>query len=96
VLVYLPQGGEVTLNLHSLRSTLIRVGWFDPRTGEARSAGTPPRRARMTFAAPWTGPCSDWVLVLDEADQPFGAPGSPMRSTGCPNQIQQNSTGEPL
>jgi len=81
VLVYLPQGGGVTLNLHSLSGTLIRVWWFDPRTGAARLAGTQPRRERMEFTAPWTGPCSDWVLVLDEADQPFGSPGSPMISS---------------
>jgi hypothetical protein len=29
----------------------------------------------MNFSAPWSGPCSDWVLVLDNAAMNYPAPG---------------------
>jgi hypothetical protein len=59
-LVYLPDGGEVTVDL-TAASGALAVEWFDPRTGSAmkreRTAGGDRRR----FQAPFTG---DAVLYL--------------------------------
>jgi hypothetical protein len=76
LLIYLPQGGSAEVNLNSLEGPLIRAWWYDPRTGEARGLGALPRGERTTFTAPWTGPCSDWVLVIDSAARGFPAPGT--------------------
>jgi hypothetical protein len=73
--VYLPQGGAAKVNLESLRESVIRAWWYDPRTGEARDVGLLPRQDQMEFVAPWGGPCSDWVLVIDNATAKYPPPG---------------------
>jgi hypothetical protein len=75
IFVYLPQGGTVTLNVSSLAGPLLRAWWFDPRTGCCCGGETLPVRKQMSFSAPWLGPCSDWVLVLDNAAMNFPPPG---------------------
>lgn len=61
--VYLPKGGEVTLDLSRI-STRTRAHWFDPRDGR-QSAASPVREA--TFAAPDT---FDWVLYFAPESPP--------------------------
>jgi hypothetical protein len=36
----------------------------------------------MEFTAPWAGPCSDWVLVLDDARYEYPPPGSCLTTRG--------------
>jgi Protein of unknown function (DUF4038)/Putative collagen-binding domain of a collagenase len=74
--IYLPQGGAVEVNLPQLVGPQLHAWWYDPRTGEARDLGAMPRAERMTFNAPWAGPCSDWVLVIDSLNREFSAPGT--------------------
>lgn len=59
-LVYLPDGGEVTVNLTAVNGTLA-VEWFNPETGQATAAATVRGGASPTFTAPFTG---DAVLYL--------------------------------
>ncbi len=59
-LVYLPDGGEVTVDLSAATGT-VTVEWFNPRTGEVDKGGSTPGAARRTLKAPDT---RDWVLVL--------------------------------
>ncbi len=75
LMVYLPQGGAVELNPGSFSFPQAQAWWFDPRTGIAIDAGQFPRSGRMSLTAPWSGPCADWVLVLDEAAKGFLPPG---------------------
>jgi len=74
--VYLPQGGSVTLHPHSIRSLTVHAWWYDPRTGNARDLGIISRSDEMSFATPWSGPCSDWVLVIDSPNAGFPPPGA--------------------
>jgi hypothetical protein len=46
--------------------------WFDPRNGEAQPAGEFPTNGSQEFAPPTDG---DWVLVLDDAERGYPAPG---------------------
>lgn len=66
VAIYLPAGGEVTLSLPGERPRNMQ--WFDPRTGELRSATLSGEGRRLSFAAPGgqdeNGHPWDWVLVL--------------------------------
>ena len=73
--VYLPQGGAVELDLGSLAWPQAQAWWFDPRTGHATDGGSFWHRDRVSFSAPWSGPCADWVLVLDSVEKEFAPPG---------------------
>jgi hypothetical protein len=53
-LVYLPAGGEVTVDLSAAKGELA-VEWFDPSKGEAAAAGTARGGARREFRAPFPG-----------------------------------------
>jgi hypothetical protein len=59
-LVYLPSGGNVTLDLTEVTGTLS-VEWFNPATGIATDAGTTGGGSSVTFTAPFSGPA---VLFL--------------------------------
>jgi len=59
-LVYLPDGGEVTVEL-SAASGRGMVEWFNPRTGIATSGGAVPGGTKRSFQAPFDG---DAVLYL--------------------------------
>ncbi|HZR21435.1 MAG TPA: glycoside hydrolase family 140 protein [Verrucomicrobiae bacterium] len=76
ILVYLPQGGTVTVTLESLCAAALQAWWYDPRTGDAIDGGCLPGVDRLEFTAPWAGPCSDWVLVIDSAEADFSPPGT--------------------
>lgn len=75
LMVYLPQGGPVELNLLPLAWPGMRAWWFDPRTGDAIEGGQLPPAHRMSVTAPWSGPCADWALVVDRVDAGFAPPG---------------------
>jgi len=62
-LVYLPDGGKVTVNLQAVPGTL-KVEWFNPDTGETRPSGTTTGGASREFTAPFSG---DAVLYLSQA-----------------------------
>jgi hypothetical protein len=73
--IYLPQGGPVEVKLETFQSPKIRSWWYDPRTGNALDLGAVPRRKIMEFESPWSGPCSDWILVIDNAAADYPLPG---------------------
>jgi hypothetical protein len=59
-LVYLPDGGKVTVDLKAASGTLA-VEWINPRTGAATEAGTTQGGPQRPFDGPEKG---DWVLHL--------------------------------
>ncbi|MEX2559196.1 MAG: nitrilase-related carbon-nitrogen hydrolase, partial [Pirellulales bacterium] len=59
-LVYLPEGGEATVDLSAVEGRLA-VEWFNPRTGERASGEKVDGGARRTLRAPFDG---DAVLYL--------------------------------
>lgn len=61
-LIYLPDGGEATIDLSAASGTL-KVEWFNPRTSAATEGGTTQGGSLRTFRAPDAG---DWVLRLVE------------------------------
>ena len=58
--VYLPNGGEVTVDLSAAPGALA-VEWFNPHTGVVRKGGTAQGGTKRTFQAPEKG---DWVLYI--------------------------------
>jgi hypothetical protein len=73
-MIYVPVSRTITLDLAKLSGKMTVVWWFDPRTGEAREFERFVRTDRKTFTPPSDGP--DWVLVLDDAERRFPAPGT--------------------
>jgi hypothetical protein len=73
-LIYLPAGDPVELDLSKLAGETLAGYWYDPRTGAARSIGVLRKQERTTFTPPQGG--LDWVLVLDDVNSGFLAPGS--------------------
>jgi hypothetical protein len=73
VLVYLPSGKPVELDLSRLTGERLACYWYDPRTGLARSFSVLEKQARASFTPPAGGP--DWVLVLDDVASGFPRPG---------------------
>jgi hypothetical protein len=72
--VYLPSGGDVTIDLTRLSGATVRARWFDPRDGSLRAAGESSRAGARTFQAPSRGDAQDWVLVLDDAGRGLRVP----------------------
>lgn len=59
-LIYLPEGGEATVDLSAAKSPLA-VEWFNPRTGDKQTGGQVGGGAERVFRAPFA---SDAVLYL--------------------------------
>lgn len=76
--VYLPNGkSSVTINTGKLSGTKLVAWWYDPETGQAKQAATFDKTDTHDFTAPGTAAPKDWVLVLDDAEKNYPAPGKP-------------------
>ena len=75
-MVYSAAGHPFTVNLTKLPAPLLQAWWFDPRTGEARSAGEGKNDGPREFRPPSEGEGNDWVLVLDDAAKKYPPPGT--------------------
>lgn len=76
-LAYLPQGGEVTLDLSATSHPFV-VEWFDPELGQAVAAERVTGGGRRSFVAPFD---HDAVLYLRDAEVPPAAGLAPDSST---------------
>ena len=66
--LYSGSGRPPIVDLKRLSGSTVQAWWCDPRTGEVSDAGRFPRASVRRFVPPCTGPGSDWVLVLDDAE----------------------------
>ena len=73
IIAYMPAKRTITVDLSSVSGSLARAWWFDPSTGSAQEIGDFQTTGNQSFTPPSGG---DWVLVVDNADLGFGAPGS--------------------
>jgi hypothetical protein len=63
-MVYLPDGGETTVDFNLLVSPAYSAWWLDPTNGDAHMVGEFSGRDMVVFASPsMDGP--DGLLVLD-------------------------------
>ncbi|HTL17255.1 MAG TPA: DUF4038 domain-containing protein [Patescibacteria group bacterium] len=76
VMAYIPgnSGSVVTLitDLTKMSGTTANAWWYNPADGSVISIGSYPTTGTQSFTSPDSG---EWVLVLDDASQNFGAPG---------------------
>jgi hypothetical protein len=75
--VYAPVGRPFTVNTDRLRGEHLRAWWYNPRNGEIIFIGERMRTRTARFEPPDAGEFLDWVLVLDDAEADYGAPGGP-------------------
>jgi hypothetical protein len=77
-LVYSSHGKSFSVDVSELSGSKIRAWWYDPRTGEVASSTTFTKPSGSKRFDPPGRPDrdNDWVLVLDDASQRFGAPGA--------------------
>ena len=78
-MVYAGTGESFTVDTTKVAGTAIRAWWYDPRTGEASEPWEVAKdRPQMVFDPPGEpSRTNDWVLVLDDAERGFEAPGKP-------------------
>lgn len=73
-LIYFPERDQrVTVDLAKLRGKKLHAWWYDPRTGFPHDLGLIDGGKEKEFTSPMYGP--DWVLVLDDAEVGYAAPG---------------------
>jgi hypothetical protein len=66
LMVYIPSGKPVTVDMKKLRSKPVHGSWFDPRTGASKPIGyAMGNGAPDEFKPPATEKEPDWVLVLE-------------------------------
>ena len=72
VMAYLPSARPFTVDMSKVSGAMAAAWWFNPRSGQATSAGKFPTNGMKQFSPPDAG---DWVLVLDDASRNFPKPG---------------------
>ena len=74
-LVYLPQGNTVKLQMKKLKADSVSGFWYNPREGVSKKINTFENPIKdMGFIPPTSGPRTDWILVLDDANKNYTDP----------------------
>lgn len=76
LLVYVPNGETIKVNLEKLTGKDLSGWWFSPKAGVAARIGKVRKSGSREFDAPgesFRG--NDWVLVIDDAGKNYGVPG---------------------
>lgn len=60
--IFLREGGTTTINLPDDKA--YRANWFNPRTGELTSGGTPQGNGDQSIGNPPSETTQDWVVIL--------------------------------
>lgn len=74
-MVYVPVGRPVTVRMDVISGKKVTAWWYNPRNGNAQKIGNFSNEGTHTFIPPQLGENLDWILVLDDADAGFKAPG---------------------
>jgi hypothetical protein len=76
-MVYAPVGRSFKVRMNTIQGGDVKAWWFNPRTGSASEIGSFPNSGEREFTPPDKGEMLDWVLVLDDAEKGYPAPGKP-------------------
>lgn len=73
--VYTATGLPFGVNMGKITGKQVRATWYNPRTGEAKEAGTFDNRGQQTFTPPRViRDGIDWVLIVDDAAKNYSLP----------------------
>jgi hypothetical protein len=67
VIVYLPRGKPVSINMEKVSGKTVKAQWYDPRKGTWQLIGEYASTGTREFTAPSRGAKDDWALVLEDA-----------------------------
>lgn len=75
-MIYAPVGRKFSVRMDAIKGDKVKAWWYNPRNGRATSIGIfENNRKERVFTSPDKGEMVDWVLVLDNADNKYPAPG---------------------
>lgn len=74
LMLYLPVGKNIAVNVSALKTETVLVRWFNPRNGSWVDIGPKSTAPVMSFTPPSLGVGNDWVLVLDHPSAGYGLP----------------------
>jgi hypothetical protein len=74
-MVYVPVGRKFSVRMDVIKGKNVVAWWYNPRNGEAKQIGKYTNSGTQTFNTPTPGESLDWILVLDDADAKYKAPG---------------------
>jgi hypothetical protein len=74
-MVYVPVGRQFTVRMDAISGKRVMAWWYSPRNGQVQKIGRFSNEGTQKFTPPGMGENFDWVLVLDDADAGFRAPG---------------------
>ncbi|WP_218781652.1 glycoside hydrolase family 140 protein [Paenibacillus sp. MY03] len=76
MMAYIYSGRPFTLQLGQFSGLRAAAWWYNPRSGESEFLGEVANEGIHEFVPPGgRAPGNDWVLVLDDAEKGFAAPG---------------------
>jgi hypothetical protein len=74
--VYTYTGRDFKINMGRISGDHVRAWWYNPRDGEATEIGVFSNSGTLSFDPPGDKQeGNDWILVLDDMNLKFGAPG---------------------
>lgn len=73
--VYIPTGWGANIDLEKLGWKESTIWWFNPRTGEATNLKEVSNVGKQEFKPTTGGRGNDWILVIDNKEAGFAAPG---------------------
>ncbi len=73
--IYIPTGMEARVDLDKPGWEMVVAWWYNPRTGEASRIKEMPGKGVAGFTPATHGRGNDWILVLDNKQAGFSAPG---------------------
>ncbi len=71
LIAYLPHGHALGIHMDKISGKNVKARWYDPRAGTWREIGAYANTGTREFIAPSQGDHSDWVLVLDDAENGY-------------------------
>jgi hypothetical protein len=74
-MVYAPVGRKFSVKMDVIKGKEVVAWWYNPRNGEANQIGKFKNNGVQTFNTPTPGESLDWILVLDDAEAKYKAPG---------------------
>lgn len=73
--IYSPNGLSIKVNMGRISGDKVKAHWYNPRNGGSLYIGEYHNSGVQCFVPPSSGRNNDWVLVLDDCDKNFNAPG---------------------
>ena len=71
-MVYTAKGKSINVVMDKVSGSMVKAWWFNPRNGQSELIGEFTNNGTKEFKPSDT---NDWVLVLDDINKDFGAPG---------------------